>query len=95
MTDVTTTLEERGGRYGGFPGNAMIAQDLKRTFYEHAAMHGRGMIEDPVLREAADMIFHKFARIANGDPFYDDSWRDIAGYAQLVVAYLDSRKEGS
>ena len=35
------------------------------------------------------MIFHKLARIANGDPTYIDSWTDIAGYAQLVVDDLN------
>jgi hypothetical protein len=30
-----------------------------------------------------------WSRICNGDPFYVDSWRDIAGYAQLVVNELE------
>jgi len=30
------------------------------------------------------MIAHKIGRIINGDPDYDDSWVDIAGYAKLV-----------
>ena len=36
-------------------------------------------------REGLEMIAHKISRILNGDPNYDDSWVDIAGYAQLVV----------
>ena len=36
------------------------------------------------------MIFHKIARITNGDPHYSDSWRDIAGYATLVADRLDN-----
>ena len=52
-------------------------------------MRGRGLIEDTVLCEAINMICHKLGRIANGDPTYDDSWRDIAGYAMLVVRYLN------
>jgi hypothetical protein len=35
------------------------------------------------------MITHKISRILNGDPNYDDSWRDIAGYAMLVVKELE------
>jgi hypothetical protein len=35
------------------------------------------------------MIVHKIGRILNGDPNYDDSWADIAGYAQLVVKELN------
>ena len=39
-------------------------------------------------REALEMIAHKIGRILNGDPDYDDSWVDIAGYAQLVADRL-------
>jgi hypothetical protein len=39
------------------------------------------------------MIFHKLARIANGDPNYHDSWHDIAGYAKLVADRLETGKE--
>lgn len=35
------------------------------------------------------MIFHKIARILNGDPNYADSWVDIAGYAKLVADELE------
>jgi len=38
--------------------------------------------------EALDMICSKISRIVNGDPDYDDSWVDIAGYAQLIVNRL-------
>ncbi|MFW9600746.1 MAG: DUF6378 domain-containing protein [Prevotella sp.] len=46
----------------------------------------------PIMQEAAKMITHKLARIANGDPHYDDSWRDIAGYATLVVNYIEGKE---
>lgn len=39
------------------------------------------------------MIAHKIARILNGDPDYDDSWVDIAGYATLVVKKLKNGAE--
>ena len=39
--------------------------------------------------EALDMILHKIARIANGDPNYADSWIDIAGYAKLISDRLE------
>ena len=38
----------------------------------------------PDAKEALDMIFHKIGRILNGDPDYDDSWRDLCGYSKLV-----------
>lgn len=37
----------------------------------------------PAHKEALEMIAHKIGRILNGDPNYDDSWHDIAGYAKL------------
>jgi len=46
--------------------------------------------------EALDMIAHKIGRIVNGDPDYEDSWRDIAGYATLVADRLlkDQSRQG-
>lgn len=87
--EIDSTLTERGVRYGRFDRHASISQQLQRTIDDHAAICGRGVIEDPVLREALAMICHKLGRIANGDPTYDDSWRDIAGYAMLVVKHLN------
>ena len=36
------------------------------------------------------MICNKLARIACGDPMYEDSWRDIAGYAMLATRWLEN-----
>ena len=41
------------------------------------------------MREALFMIAHKIGRIVNGDPWYADSWVDIAGYAKLVADRLE------
>ena len=38
------------------------------------------------------MIQHKIGRILNGDPNYDDNWRDICGYSQLVLDELNGVK---
>ena len=40
------------------------------------------------MKEAADMIVHKLARTLSGNPNYIEHYRDIAGYAQLVVDRL-------
>ena len=37
------------------------------------------------------IILNKLARIL-GDPKHLDSWRDIAGYATLVVNYLEKKE---
>lgn len=81
---ITTTLSERGKRYGKFTGHAKITQDLK------AVMHGcpKWATLAPDQKEALEMTAHKIGRILNGDPDYDDSWVDIAGYTKLVADRL-------
>ena len=100
MTDTTTEiLNERGARYGKFTGHAMVTQDLKdiiRSYRKEGNGSEPGRVRRepayealaPDQREALDMIAHKIGRILNGDPDYEDSWRDIAGYAQLVADRL-------
>jgi Domain of unknown function (DUF6378) len=83
---LTQTLTERGNRYGPFVGHAEVTQHLKAYYRDQLAVRGKTMAADQY--EAMDMIMHKIGRIVNGDPDYDDSWVDIAGYAQLVADRL-------
>ncbi|QLB23360.1 DUF6378 domain-containing protein [Phocoenobacter skyensis] len=78
---VQETLEKRGETYGNFEDVAQTSQDLKSVVI-HAG--NRGKLTD-VQREALEMICVKLARIAIGNPNYEDNWLDIAGYATLVV----------
>lgn len=84
MTDIAATLAERGSRYGVFTDHAIITQTLKDVM--RGTANWGGMADDQ--KEALEMIAHKIGRILNGDPNYDDSWVDIAGYAQLVANRL-------
>lgn len=84
---IDDTLEQRGKRYGTFKGHSELSQRLSKSISTHAYLNGVSLSD--VHTEALNMICHKIARIANGDPNYDDSWRDIAGYAQLVVKHLN------
>ncbi len=89
MNDIETTLKERGNRYGEFRNHARISQSLQELLRLGYANTDREWCKlHPFQQEALSMICHKLARIVNGDPNYDDSWRDIAGYAQLVVKEL-------
>jgi hypothetical protein len=88
MTNVQSTLEQRGTRYGQFIGQAEVTQDFKRLLQNHLARRSYKVLPD-IQQEALDMIFSKIARIINGDNNYDDSWHDIAGYASLVVKDLN------
>lgn len=80
-TDVNATLNQRGSRYGEFKTHAQITQDLKDVM----RLTDNWELLQPFQVEALEMIAHKIGRILNGDPNYDDSWIDIAGYAKLVA----------
>jgi hypothetical protein len=84
---IDETLEQRGSRYGTFKGHSELSQSLSRTIRTHTILNGKTLSD--VHTEALNMICHKIARIVNGDPNYDDSWRDIAGYATLVVKEIN------
>ena len=89
LQSTEDTLKERGSRYGEFANHAALSQEFKRLFRTNVENHGRPENFEPFILEAIDMIFHKLARIANGDPTYDDNYRDIAGFAELVVKELN------
>lgn len=78
-------ITERGSRYGKFKNGAEIMQELKDVMRKVDGWHNLTLSQ----REALDMIQHKIGRILNGDPTYDDSWKDIAGYATLIVNELN------
>lgn len=77
---VEDTLAERGARYGQFINHAEIAQGLQAVL--HKAPNWPTLDYD--MRQALVVITDKIARILNGDPYYDDNWHDIQGYAKLV-----------
>lgn len=86
MTTPTEALiTERGSRYGKFKDGAEIMQSLKDTMRDVDGWNNLTASQ----KEALDMIQHKIGRILNGDPTYDDSWKDIAGYATLIVNELN------
>lgn len=87
---MSKLLEQRGQNYGDFSGQASISQGLKdvaRNGVQYDSLK-------PFQKESVEMILHKIARIVNGNPNYIDSWRDIIGYAQLVVDELN-KTEGA
>ena len=87
MSDIGATLEQRGNRYGSFEGHAEVTQKMKQVLMRGDSWHRMA----PDQKEALEMIVHKIGRIINGDPDYDDSWVDIAGYAKLVADRLQAR----
>lgn len=86
--EIDDTVTQRGERYGLFADGAVIMQDLKAVM---RATPGWERLT-PSQREALEMIQHKIGRVLNGDPMYDDSWRDISGYATLILNELNGVK---
>lgn len=81
---VEGTLNARGERYGEFEEHARITQNIKRAMRDSPNWKGL----DDAMKESLEMVAHKIGRILNGDPYYDDSWHDVAGYASLVKRYI-------
>jgi len=80
LTKIDETLAERGSTYGDFREQARITYNLKR-----AAQDSPNWSSLPdYMREGLDMVFHKLARLLNGDPFYDDNLHDVVGYTKLM-----------
>lgn len=91
--NISTTLQERGSRYGAFKDHAEITQGLKDLMVGTE----NWKLLAPDQKEALEMVVHKIGRILNkgGDPNYDDSWVDIAGYAKLVSDRLQKEQKKS
>lgn len=84
---IQDTLNERAKTHGDFQENGKIMQLLKQ------AMRAQGK-NWPKLQahqaEALEMIQHKIGRILSGNPNEPDHWRDICGYATLVLNILET-----
>ena len=92
MDDIQQTLDERRNRYGDWKNHAQISHDIQSAIIKGWMMRvdGQDFGELPAyMTEALTMISNKIGRIISGDPYYDDSWKDIVGYAQLVVNELE------
>lgn len=80
-------LAERQKTHGSFESHARLSQGFK----DLACNSVSWCKLDSAQRESLEMIFHKAARILNGDPNHEDHWADIAGYATLVSKDLKRR----
>jgi hypothetical protein len=83
---IDDTIREREETHGRFQDNASTSQRLKAVVRTDRNLW---MSLEPIHRESIDMVFHKIARIINGDAGHADHWHDIAGYATLVEQYIN------
>jgi hypothetical protein len=78
-------LDERESTYGGFKNNARIHTELMNVIM----LHRNGESFPPLQQSALMHITGKIARMVSGNINYNDNWRDIVGYAQLVLDELE------
>jgi hypothetical protein len=81
-------LAEREFTHGNYCDTAHVAQMLK------IEMHGRVKWSALSARqqESLDQIATKIGRILSGDPNEPEHWKDIAGYANLVVEAVQKKQ---
>lgn len=87
---VESLLAERQKTYGGYAAVASTAQQIKDVMSCGSNYNTTTYAQ----RESLAMIANKISRIVNGDPNYEDSWADIAGYATLALRTIEEGKLG-
>lgn len=87
--EVKELLNVREDMYGQYSIVSQISQDIKKVMKESPNYK----IMPAFARESLDMIANKIARILNGNYYYDDSWRDISGYATLALIEIEALEQ--
>jgi hypothetical protein len=82
-------LDEREKTHGDWKHQSVCSQGLKKLLRECGFNFNTSMSSSQ--RESLEMICVKLSRIVNGNPNEIDHWKDIAGYAQLVVRELEKK----
>ena len=86
MPNITDTLNQRKNVHGDYCQAALIKDDILQVLSNETTTYS---CMGPVGRETIRMIVEKLGRIAGGDWHFVDHWHDIAGYATLMVEYLE------
>ncbi len=73
-------VDSRSALYGTFCGRAELTVGL----LEHLQAHEKWAAIPNWGKWALTMLVEKIGRIVEGDPKYDDNWKDIGGYAELA-----------
>ncbi len=78
-------LDDRQKTHGDYRQSAALCQTLKAVLKAHTKQSSLSTYQ----MEALEMILFKISRAVCGDSSHVDHWRDIAGYATLVVDELE------
>ena len=84
--EIKEVIKQREDAYGSFECVARVSQELKGIMYESLVNE-----KDNVEYEALEMMLHKIARIICSKHVLLDEYRDIAGYAILVLNSLENQ----
>jgi len=88
IDELQKDLQERGSDYGPFHVNSVVFSALNsemmtalqhNTSFSRLSHNKRTLIEHGIA-----MISTKLARLVTGDPEHHDSWKDIAGYVNII-----------
>ena len=85
MSKIDDTLAERGARYGTFAEHSEISQAIQAGMRVYPEKWDR---LPNVVKQGFTVLADKFARAINGDPYYDDNYHDIGGYAKLMEDWV-------
>lgn len=81
-------LANRGAIYGDVRDNMNCTTELSKVFFKYVMRNPKFQDWDKYdqmgYRGCMDMVFHKLARIATGDPRYQDNYEDVKGYTELA-----------
>lgn len=90
--DIEQTLKDRGNAYGDYATIARMTQAVIKTLSTGGS---NVALRTATHNETLHMVAHKLARVAVGDPNHEDTWRDIAGYATLMLREAQKEKENT
>jgi hypothetical protein len=82
------TLNEREASHGDFANTAQVSGEIKGAITRGFRRAGKDSVGS-VCVESLHMIATKMARLSSGDHKDIDTWRDIAGYADLAREQLE------
>lgn len=79
-------LNIREKTHGSYVTNSRIAQGIKTVMHTSPKWDELTTSQ----KESLHLIATKIGRILSGDPNHADSWKDIAGYAQLIEHQIEA-----
>ena len=91
MTTINDTLNERAHTHGDYREQAAFAQQFKRLMRAGRNWERLELTQAQSLEAFCD----KISRVLCGNANEPDHWRDVAGYAQLIVRELEPLQGGA